>query len=302
MADLKNPREFTVSDILVTFVHHYKIMVLIPVVVTAIAAGFVFSLKPEYEARGNLEVGRVLEKPLEEPVAVADRMRTRPFLAKAARKLGWKDTSLELRERITVDVIYRQPASQEEPTRSLAVTATANDPRKARDLVDAMLTTVVDEHRALFDQSFDANDRLAKDIQADMAQSRAEVDQGYAQLNQLTASGQASPLDVVYISSYLREKEDHVLRLQEIALEFQQMLYSGVFTKPTMITVAPEIPDAPSGPHRIRVVALAFGIAFIVAAVLAFFFERFGRNKKTDDGDAGAAREKDKKKPAGSRR
>jgi len=275
MTENAHSREFTFSDIVYILGRHIKIMVLVPVVGTAVAGAIAFSLKPEYEARGYIEVGRVLEKPLEEPVAVADRMRSRAFLEGVKRELKCKETSLELSKRVKVDVVYRQPASQEEPTRAIAVTATATNAVLARDLVAAILTKVVKQHQKPYLESFGVNDEMLREMEKDMAQSRAEIDRGYADLGRLTTSGQASSLDVMYISSYLREKEDHVLRLQELTLEMREMLYAEVFTKPTTITVEPMVPDAPSGPHRIRIIIVAFAVSFIVAAVLAFFRARF---------------------------
>jgi len=294
-----NPtREFTISDILGALSRHLKIAVGVPLVATTIAALYSLTLKPEYEARGNLEIGRVMEKPLEESVSVADRMQSRPFLADIAKELKLKKTSLELRKMANVGVIYRQPTNQDQPTRTITLIVTSSTAKEAEEIARAILEAVVAEHKPVYDSAWGEGDKYLAELEADLAKQKERVDRAREDFDALAKSGRLTQVDIAYLSDSIQTQENVILRLEDTRLDLRQQLYMNIFSEPTEITLMPTVPDQASGPHRIRIILIAFLISGVLGMVVAFFFDRAGNQGNTHD--AGATGQ-EKKKNAGSR-
>lgn len=271
---VQHERELTFADIVGTLARHYKIMVAVPLVATAVAAFFAYSMKPRYEARGNLEIGKILDKPIEEPLAAADRIESRPFLARIAKKLNLKKSTLQLADMVSVEVIYKQPEQRSDPMRMLPIRVASDDPVEARNIVEAIMEEIVRQHRPIYERNFKLNSDYLNNLRADIEKTRREIEDNRNKLAAIAASGAATQVEIAYLASYIEEKESYILHLKEEELKLSQQLYMDGYTTPTKIVLHPVIPDRPTGPHRLRFVVLAFGVSLVLAMVLAFFFER----------------------------
>jgi hypothetical protein len=93
-------------------------------------------------------------------------------------------------------------------------------------------------------------------------------------LDELVRTGRAGQVEIAYLATYVEDKESYILHLREKAWDLKQKLYMEIYTRPTRIAVIPTAPQYPTGPHRIRVVALAFFVSLLLTAVTIFVVER----------------------------
>ena len=268
-----NP-DFTVPDILRTLRRQWKIVVGVPLVVTVAAIVFSLTLKDTYRAEGTLEVGRMMEYPLEASPTVVDRMGSQSFLAGVGKKLGLKETPAALANMVDIESIFAETRDRS-TTRGIKVAVHSENPEKSAKLARAIMEEAVAEHDKVYKASWDINYDYLRKLEVDIDKVEGEIDSGYEEISRLVSSGRIDQVEMSYLSSYVEEKESYILHLEETALLLRQKLLMEIYTAPTRITVNPITPLTPSGPHRTRTVLLAFGISFILGIIVAFFFDRF---------------------------
>lgn len=266
--------DFTVRDILRTLRRQWKIVVGVPLVVTVAAILFSLTLKNTYMAEGTIEVGRVMEYPLEAPPTVVDRMGSQSFLAGVGERLGLKDTPAGLANMVTVESIFTETRDRA-TTRGIKVTVRSENPEKSARLARAIMEETIAEHDKIYKSSWDINYDYLMKLDADIEKVEGEIEKGYADIARLVNSGRLDQVQMSYLASYVEEKESYILHLEETALVLRQKLLMEIYTNPTRIMVDPVVPLRPSGPHRTRMVLLAFGISFVLGIIVAFFFDRF---------------------------
>ena len=266
--------DFTVRDILRTLRRQWKIVIGVPLVVTVAAILFSLTLKDTYQAEGTLEVGRVMEYPIEAPPTVVDRMGSQSFLAGVGKRLGLTDTPAGLAHMVTVESIFTETRDRA-TTRGIKVTVRSENAEKSARLVQAIMEETVAEHDEVYQESWDLNYDYLMKLEADIEKIEGEIDKGYADIARLVGSGRINQVEMSYLASYVEEKESYILHLEETALLLRQKLLMGIYTHPTRIMAEPVVPLMPSGPRRMRMVLLAFGISFILGIIVAFFFDRF---------------------------
>jgi|GEM_PF-1758322 len=272
-------QDFTVSDIILTLRRQYKVAIGVPLVVTAAAVVFALTLKDTYEVDGSLEIGRVMEYPLEAPTTVVDRMSSKSFLGAVARKLGMKETPTELENMVEVESIFAE--SRDRPlTRAIKVTVQADSPQKGTNFVKGILEKALAEQNEIFKSSWQLNYDYLEELEKNISKVRTQIDEGRAEISRMAATGRVDQVQMSYLASYVEEKESYILHLEEAGLELRQKLLMGIYTHPTRITAEPVLPVEPSGPRRRLIVLLAFVISFALGVIIAFFFDRFPREEE----------------------
>jgi uncharacterized protein involved in exopolysaccharide biosynthesis len=272
-------QDFTVSDIILTLRRQYKVVIGVPLVVTAAAVIFALTLKDTYEVDGSLEIGRVMEYPLEAPTTVVDRMASKSFLGAVARKLGMKETPAELENMVEVESIFAE--SRDRPlTRGIKVTVQADSPQKGTDFVKGILEKALAEQNEIFKSSWQINYDYLVELEENINRIRTQIDEGRAEISRMAATGRVDQVQMSYLASYVEEKESYIIHLEEAELELRQKLLMGIYTHPTRITAEPVLPVEPSGPRRRLIVLLAFVISFALGVIIAFFFDRLPREEE----------------------
>jgi capsular polysaccharide biosynthesis protein len=285
--------DFTVRDILRTLRRQWKIVVGLPLVVTVAAIVFSLTLENSYQAEGTLEIGRVMEYPLEAPGTVVDRMASQAFLARVGRKMDLKDTPGALANMVEVESIFAETRDRN-PTRGIKVVVHSENPDKSARLARGVMEEAVAEHDKVYRASWDINYEYLTKLQTDITKLQAEIDAGHEELSGLVGSGRLDQVEMSYLAAYVEEKESYILHLEESALNLRQKLLMEIYTSPTRILVEPVTPLAPAGPHRARIVLLAFAISFILGVIVAFFFDRFSGEGQPSAGRAPESPEKKK--------
>ncbi|NIT37009.1 MAG: hypothetical protein GTN49_11020 [candidate division Zixibacteria bacterium] len=272
-------QDFTVSDIILTLRRQYKVVIGVPLVVTAAAVIFALTLRDTYEVDGTLEIGRVMEYPLEAPPTVVDRMSSKYFLGAVGRKLGMKEKPTELENMVEVESIFAE--SRDRPTtRGVKVTVRSDSPEKSTNLAKGILEKATAEHDEVFKSSWEINYNYLEELKENINKIRTQINEGYAEISRLAGTGRVDQVELSYLASYVEEKESYILHLEEVDLELRQKLLMEIYTHPTRITVEPVLPVEPSGPHRRRLILLAFAISLLLGVIIAFFFDRLPREEK----------------------
>ncbi len=288
-------QEFTISDIIRTLKRQYKVVIGVPLVVTVAAIIFAFTLKNVYRVEGTLEIGRVMEYPIEAPPTVVDRIGSKPFLAGVGRDLGMKESPAQLQGMVQVESIFAE--SRDRPlTRGIKITVTSNNPEKSARFAKGILDAAVADHKGVYEESVAVSDGYLKELQEKIAKIRLQIDQGHEDISRLMATGRVNQVELSYLASYVEEKESYVLHLDEVAYDLEDKLRKEIYTSPTRILVEPIPPGGPSGPNRQRIVLLAFVISFVMGVVIAFFFDRGSGGERKER--APVVNEKKKQPPA----
>ncbi len=266
-------QEFTISDIIGTLRRQYKVVIGVPLIVTVAAVVFAFTLKNMYKVEATLEIGRVMEYPIEAPPTVVDRIWSKPFLAEVGRELGMKESPAQLQNMVAVESIFAE--SRDRPlTRGIKVTVTSNSPEKSAKFAKGILDAAVAGHKGVYEESVAVSEGYLEELQERIARVRLQIDQGHEDISRMVAAGRVNQVELSYLASYVEEKESYVLHLDEMAYDLEDKLHKKIYTSPTRILVEPIPPGAPSGPNRRRIVLLAFIISFVLGVVIAFFFDR----------------------------
>jgi len=214
-------QDFTVSDIILTLRRQYKVAIGVPLVVTAAAVVFALTLKDTYEVDGSLEIGRVMEYPLEAPTTVVDRMSSKSFLGAVARKLGMKETPTELENMVEVESIFAE--SRDRPlTRAIKVTVQADSPQKGTNFVKGILEKALAEQNEIFKSSWQLNYDYLEELEKNISKVRTQIDEGRAEISRMAATGRVDQVQMSYLASYVEEKESYILHLEEAGLELRQ--------------------------------------------------------------------------------
>jgi len=284
-------QEFTISDIIQTLRRQYKVVIGVPLVVTVAAVVFAVTLKNTYRVEATLEVGRVMEYPIEAPPTVIDRIWSKPFLAKVGRELGMKEPPAQLQNMVEIESIFAE--SRDRPlTRGIKITVQSDDPEKSAKFAKGILNEAVAEHEEVYEESVAVSAGYLKELDERMAEIRAQINRGHEGITRLMATGRVNQVELSYLASYVEEKESYVLHLEEIAYDLRNKLRKEIYTSPTRIKVEPIPPGTPSGPNRRRIILLAFAISFALGVIIAFFFDRPSGKER----DARAPAEDEKKK------
>jgi capsular polysaccharide biosynthesis protein len=266
-------QEFTISDIIRTLRRQYKVVVGVPLVVTVAAVIFAVTLKNTYKVEGTLEIGRVMEYPIEAPPTVVDRIWSKPFLAEVGRGLGMKESPAQLQNMVQVDSIYAE--SRDRPlTRGIKITVQSDDPEKSAKFAKGILDAAVAEHEKVYEESVAVSAGYLEELNERMAKISAQIDRGHDDITRLMATGRVNQVELSYLASYVEEKESYILHLEEVAYDLRDKLGKEIYTSPTRIKVEPIASGAPSGPNRRRIILLAFAISFVLGIIIAFFFDR----------------------------
>lgn len=288
-------QEFTISDIIRTLRRQYKVVIGVPLVVTAAAVIFAVTLKNTYRVEATLEIGRVMEYPLEAPPTVVDRIWSKPFLAKVGRELGMEESPAQLQNMVDIESIFAE--SRDRPlTRGIKITVQSDDPEKSAKFAKGILDEAVAEHEEVYEESVAVSAGYLKELDGRMAEIRAQIDRGHEDISRLMATGRVNQVELSYLASYVEEKESYVLHLEEMAYDLRNKLRKEIYTSPTRIRVEPIPPGRPSGPNRRRIILLAFAISFALGVIIAFFFDR--PSGKERDARTPAEDEKKKRPPA----
>lgn len=266
-------QEFTISDIIRTLRRQYKIVIGVPLVVTVAAVVFSLTLKNTYKVEGTLQIGRVMEYPIDSPPMVVDRLWSKPFLAKVGSELGMEESPAQLQNMVQVESIFAE--SRDRPlTRGIKLTVQSDDPGKSARFAKGILDAVVTEHEKVYEESVAVSAGYLEELGERMTEVRAQIDRGQEDITRLTATGRVSQVELSYLASYVEEKESYVLHLEEVAYNLRDKLHKKVYTCPTQVTVEPIPSGGPSGPDRRRIILLAFAVSFALGVVIAFFFDR----------------------------
>ena len=288
-------QEFTISDIIRTLRRQYKIVIGVPLVVTVAAVVFSLTLKNTYKVEGTLEIGRVMEYPIEGPPMVVDSVWSKPFLAKVGSELGMKESPAQLQNMVHVESIFAE--SRDRPlTRGIKVTVQSDDPGKSARFAKGILDAAVAEHEKVYEDSVAVSAGYLEELDERMAEIRAQIDRGHEDIARLMATGRVSQVELSYLASYVEEKESYVLHLEEVAYDLRNKLHKEIYTSPTRVTVEPIPPGGPSGPDRRRIILLAFAVSFALGVIIAFFFDR--PSGKGNEASTPAEDEKKKRPPA----
>lgn len=288
-------QEFTISDIIRTLRRQYKVVIGVPLVVTVAAVVFALTLKNVYRVEGTLEIGRVMEYPIEAPPTVVDRIWSKPFLAEVGRDLGMKESPAQLQNMVQVESIFAE--SRDRPlTRGIKITVTSNNPEKSARFAKGILDAAVADHKGVYEESVAVSDDYLEELKEKIAKIRLQIDQGHEDISRLMATGRVNQVELSYLASYVEEKESYVLHLDEVAYDLEDKLRKEIYTSPTRILVEPIPPGGPSGPNRRRIILLAFVISFVLGVVIAFFFDRGSGEEREER--APAVDEKKKQPPA----
>jgi hypothetical protein len=220
-------------------------------------------------------------------------MGSQSFLAGVGKKLGLKDTPAGLASMVNVESIFTETRDRA-TTRGIKVTVRTENPDKSARLAHAIMAETIAEHDKIYKSSWDINYKYLMKLEDDIEKIQGEIDKGYADIERLVNSGRVDQVQMSYLASYVEEKESYILHLEESALLLRQKLLMEIYTNPTRIMVEPVVPLRPSGPHRTRMVLLAFGISFILGIIVAFFFDRFSNDVRPANARAPEPGEKKK--------
>lgn len=268
-----NNREFGMNDIFRVLRKNLKILIAIPVVVTIAAAIYAFTLKDVYEVEASMEVGRIVDVPLESPATVADRITSPSYLAYVGKKLGYAEKPSELAAMVQAEPLYTG-GKDRVLTRVIKVRAKAYDPKKAVNIVQFIIADSCRDHDQIFNKAYAINEAEVKHYEKGIIDLEREIAEGKARIEALTAAGAVSQVEIAYLASYVEDKESYILHLREEAFAIRQKLYIETFSRPTRIVVEPVMPRYPSGPHRIRLVGISFIVSWILAIMAVFVVDR----------------------------
>jgi len=285
----------------------WKLLIILITVVCAITSGVVSFVLPKiYQSSAILEVGRVPRhrgtgreqiEPIEDIESVSEVLESDEMLSKIRGKFNLQTTLGEIRARLDVEPILGKYIGSRLQARLIKITFEDQDPQLTVDVLNTLSDSLIEQHIQEYQVSIKSLDEeinnsqdeinLQNEYQKVIREQIKVVEKAIAEtkkeLSQLSLKN-ISPLEVLFLRSTLRDQERRIAdfhrELKDVELSIQHLKDKIVYlehmkavsenTKMRDKAIKPEIPVRP----RKKLNAIIGGvIGFVVAIILAFFFE-----------------------------
>jgi len=285
----------------------WKLLIILITVVCAITSGVVSFVLPKiYQSSAILEIGRIPRyrgasreqiEPIEDIESVSEVLESDDMLSKIKEKFNLRTTLGGVRAGLDVEPILGKYIGSRLQARLIKITFEDQDPQSTVDVLNALSDSLIEQHLKEYQASIKSLDEeinnsqdeisLQNDYQKVVREQIKVAEKAIAEtkkeLSQLSLKN-ISPLEVLFLRSTLRDQEkiiaDFHRELKDVELSIQHLKDKVVYlehmkavsenTKMRDKAIKPEIPVRP----RKKLNAIIGGvIGFVVAIILAFFFE-----------------------------
>ena len=239
-------------------------------------AALLYSLQlpKTYETNLDLKLGRVWEKPFEDPQGMVAIINSEPFLDKIREKTGLIQTAHEIKKikMVVARVKGEAPLLVNIKTR-------ANTPEKSVELAETTADLVIRKHQPLFDALMDEYRLYERELEKQVKIIQSELDALSQTIKNHRALPQVNAPAVILMQAQLEEKQSRLVALIRELRDVRIHNRSEVFSEGTRIVLPPVLPEDPMNPKVMLNILVSGVIGFMSLLMLAFFLEYIAQTK-----------------------
>jgi len=285
----------------------WKRLIILITVVCAVTSGVVSFVLPKiYQSSTILEVGRVPRhrgtdreqiEPIEDIESISEVLESDEMLSKIKEKFNLHTTLGRIRARLDVEPILGKYIGSRLQARLIKITFEEQDPRLTVDVLNTLSDSLIQQHLKEYQASIKSLDEeinnsqdeinLQNDYQKVVREQIKVAEKAIAEtkdeLSQLSLKNM-SPLEVLFLRTTLRDREERIAgfrrELKDVELSIQHLKNEVVYlehmravSENTKVRDKAVKLDAPVKPRKKLNAIIGGVVGFVVAIMLAFFFE-----------------------------
>jgi len=285
----------------------WKLLIILITVVCAITSGVVSFVLPKiYQSSAILEVGRVPRyrgasreqiEPIEDIESVSEVLESDEILSKIRGKFNLQTTLGGIRAGLDVEPILGEYIGSRLQARLIKITFEGRDPQLTVDVLNILSDSLIKQHLQEYQASIESVDEeinnsqdeisLQNDYQKVVREQIKVAEKAIAEtrkeLSQLNLKN-LSPLEVLFLRSTLRDQEEIIAdfheEIKDVQLSIQLLKNKVVYlehmravSENTKVRDRAVTPNTPIRPRKKLNTIIGGVVGFVVAIMLAFFFE-----------------------------
>lgn len=237
-----------------------------------------------YETRLHIVVGRVWEKPIDDPLHVAEAVNSVPFLDQVRQKTGLNVTAYKMKVGKVVQAYAIEGMKRLEKPQPVLVeiVARANNPEKALELVNAAAELLIQSHEPRYDELMREYLGFQMELEKQIQVVQQEVDELDRSIKKLRNDPQVSAPAVILLQAQLEEKQSQIMGFRKELRDVKINNISKVHSENTRVLIRPFLPQEPVSPKTALNVVIS-GIAGLIGMLLlSFLLESLAQAKRFD--------------------
>jgi len=285
----------------------WKRLIILITVVCAVTSGVVSFVLPKiYQSSVIVEIGRIARhrgtdreqiEPIEDIESISEVLESDEMLSKIKEKLNLHTTLERIRALLDVEPILGKYIGSRLQARLIKITFEDHDPQLTVDVLNTLSDSLIEQHLQEYQASIESVDEeinnsqeeinLQNDYQKMVREQIKVAEKAIAEtrkeLSQLSLKN-ISPLEVLFLRSTLRDQEkiiaDFHRELKDVELSIQHLKNKVVYlehmravSENTKVRDKAVTPDTPVRPRKKLNTIIGGVVGFVVAIMLAFFFE-----------------------------
>jgi capsular polysaccharide biosynthesis protein len=247
------------------------------IAVVVAVGGLSLVVSRAYETTLELKIGKVWDKPIENPYQLALLTNSESFL-KRVREVAALDLTVSQMRRTKVllaEVVESREAEKEGLL--LSLTARGRTPDEALKVAQKAVALIIEDHKSVFEEMMKQNLLYEKQLETQIAAVRAGIDNVSALLGRHQRTSQVDAPAVILLQAQLEAKEVELLSFMREVWDVRTKNISTIHTDETRVAFPPVRPEKATKPKIALNVVLAGLFGLITMSLLGFFVDRLER-------------------------
>jgi len=260
-------KEVDLRDYINMVKRRWKIILGIFLVATITSGVVSFLLPKTYEVSALVGIGKMKDKPLEEPSTVIEIFKTEPILEKVAEELNIPPTYGKLQE-LALKIKMREKSGL------LEIRGKGETPEEAAKLVTGVVAVLLKRHEQIFEQAKVALEEYLASGNERLADMEKEIEMLQKKIDHIGAIDSDAKATVArgYMDSLERSRDRYEQLKVELRMKELEESYSTVRTNLVISPTTPESPIAPKKKQNVLIAGiLGLFVGFVSAAIVEYF-------------------------------
>ncbi len=276
-----NGREPELIDYIEVLRRHRK-LVLVGTLASALATVVVILVWViHYEARCDVDIGKVADEPLEDLYFAAGEITSPGFALPILAQVGLKNVRPErIPNYISADVLEAGLLPNRKPI-MLHIRTSSRSPQDAARLLDLVVAELSRRHQATFDVALKLRRTYETELESRVASYEKDLERLRSSASKPSSGPGGATSSALLIQSDIGERQNRLLDFFRELRDMQIENGSEIHTRPTRLVGKPTFPNRLSPPVAILVLEFVGGsvAGFLIFAFIAFLRDYLQRAK-----------------------
>jgi len=260
-------KEVDLRDYINMVKRRWKIILIIFLAATITSGVISFLLPRTYEASAMVKIGKMRDRPLEEPSTVIEIFKTEPMLEKVAEELKVPATREKLEE-------LASKIKMREKSGLLEIKGKGETPGESVKLVNGVIAALLKRHEGIFERAKVILEEYLASGKERLVEMEKEIEVLQKKIEELEATN--SEAEAMVARGYMESLERSRDRYEQLRIELREKKMEESYgTVGTELVIPPIIPEKPIAPKKKQNVLIAgilgLFVGFVSAAMVEYF-------------------------------